>query len=1693
MINPIGGAMPIFADQYTPSIWKNGIRQSSGFGNTNLNRQPVPLDSSGWPLSDWGMVLFEGNFNPGNAQWSGAWTIGYISKGNGPATQFGYTTTTGGTEVLAAPYGGTISNITYNATTKAVQFTLTTTDGGNLNNPQSALSFTVTGTTGTQGVSAGATNVYAYLPGFTYTAIGLSPANALPTATIGSTYNATIAITGGTPPYTVTKTADTTTCTWPTVSVSGNTITIGAWPIAVENQTITLQVSDSASNTVSATYTIPTVSRTGYIPNISALTSLASGAVNTAAYQALNVPAIAAGGNYTDPVTGLTVYKLTSPTVPATNANGWCNEYSTLGLQISQAWGTSLNKYTIFVLNPTAGGGYLCDYTLGGTVGNWRAAPAGEGDICFSRLPGEAQILYYTTSTKLNRYNTATNALANTGSYPYTWNTIGGSGANWLQFNRKHTWATALNSTSGTNNFTALKIGTGNGVTDGTVRNAATGVTSNEGYSGYNDISFAEGSGSNDYVWNMNTNTLTNVTYSTSYSLQFHSPTMPGYWSWYETNQGGGHEPIHRISEGGTFSTPATGSWYYGYMHTSGHWTQSAAATAQYGLSSFWNTGNPSSNTAALNYNICLIDQNTGTVNTVVGAYTFGNNASNGYRSQPHATISDDGLIMIFSSDMFVGSQSSPGQEIEVFLVEMPKTTITPPVIPPFTLGPDVPDANGIYPSSSFTPAAITYYSRFAHLRDINWVNAETTTQLVTASNRLKPSNTQAPFTNGGIFSAAQFTTLVGAGANSATIVTWNSGPGTFWFVSAYSSGSVSGLTPWYTEYCFPVTITAAALAAGTSNVACTFPTLTYNSYLTAGVTYPGSGNVLTASASYTMSSNQQIVFAGTVPTGLTAGVTYFVAANPGATTFSVSATSGGAIIALSGTASGMTYSLYPNLSYGREQVPFEWPLSFSIACNQANPNSGGLWHCMPLVEDGTNQLPGSYSTNILTLVNTVRGAPYNWTGKMYMEYMDEPWNGDYNSYYLFNQFAYLANAYTAGNTQGYYGYRHHYLANIARSTLGSGFGTNVFNVFAWQGVTVQYGTVNAAVTGAIAAGGSAADMHYYAAAQYMNPIYTPTMNVSAITAGATTTVTTSASFGSQPFQIGCPFTITGLNGLWAPINGVSLTPTAVGGSSGAWTATFSYNSTGYGAISGTGLVVMTISQIQAQTNNCALNPVLIYGGIQTPHQYVESSYIQAAYFGWGMAAYEFGQQYEGGTIPNNGINYATVSSTVGTSGDLLSAASMDSGAQPIWNTFASYMLNAGYSELTTYFLGVSGGFIGDAISTNYQTSTGAGSPIEKALVNLTTNAPTYTRNVIGTNTTIPGNCYGDSFGGANPTLASGAISNPVRSGGYLGYHVYCANGGTFSLSVDIQSSSGLTWNVSVGVSSQGSPNVNQFTYTNLPIPAINTNERFGLGTVTLPPGHSAITIGYPTAQPNISILSGSNLGLTFSGTSLASGSAAIVESSDKVAGIGSGGSLAATGSAAVIEGHDIVSASGTAGAFSAVGNAAIVENHDVVAAAGTGGSLPAYGSSAITESNDVVSATGSTGAVPTPGPPLVWTTVVQNLTINQYATYENIFTLDTTLCGCAVGSTAGLVNLTGYTAQMQIRDYLLSNTILYNATPNLTVGGANGTVTLEIPAAATTNFTWWRGVYDLILTDAFGNVTRAFQGSVDVIPGVTP
>lgn len=86
-------------------------------------------------------------------------------------------------------------------------------------------------------------------------------------------------------------------------------------------------------------------------------------------------------------------------------------------------------------------------------------------------------------------------------------------------------------------------------------------------------------------------------------------------------------------------------------------------------------------------------------------------------------------------------------------------------------------------------------------------------------------------------------------------------------------------------------------------------------------------------------------------------------------------------------------------------------------------------------------------------------------------------------------------------------------------------------------------------------------------------------------------------------------------------------------------------------------------------------------------------------------------------------------------------------------------------------------------------------------------------------------------------------------------------------------------------------------------------------------------------------------------------------------------------------------------------------------------------------------------------------------------------------------------VDLTGYTAKMQVRQSPQSGTVLLElSTSNgrITLGGAAGTITLALTAAITAAIAWRRGVYDIELTSGDGTVTRLLEGEIQVSKEVT-
>lgn len=86
-------------------------------------------------------------------------------------------------------------------------------------------------------------------------------------------------------------------------------------------------------------------------------------------------------------------------------------------------------------------------------------------------------------------------------------------------------------------------------------------------------------------------------------------------------------------------------------------------------------------------------------------------------------------------------------------------------------------------------------------------------------------------------------------------------------------------------------------------------------------------------------------------------------------------------------------------------------------------------------------------------------------------------------------------------------------------------------------------------------------------------------------------------------------------------------------------------------------------------------------------------------------------------------------------------------------------------------------------------------------------------------------------------------------------------------------------------------------------------------------------------------------------------------------------------------------------------------------------------------------------------------------------------------------------VNLTGFTARMQIRETVESTTILHTMTTEnggITLGGTVGTIALLISATDTAAFTFDSAVYDLEIISAGGVVTEVMSGTVTLGDEVT-
>jgi hypothetical protein len=141
------------------------------------------------------------------------------------------------------------------------------------------------------------------------------------------------------------------------------------------------------------------------------------------------------------------ITKLTDASTPRTNGSG-LHHYASGPVQISREWGDGYHTINV----TAAGDDYLVDYRRGGTLSNWRRAPFIGPDLSFgfSFHPDTPRIAYYVRDSVLQRYDTEKMALANIGAFPKSFGSLGSDTLVWLQYDKNDAWFVMMMQNRGT-------------------------------------------------------------------------------------------------------------------------------------------------------------------------------------------------------------------------------------------------------------------------------------------------------------------------------------------------------------------------------------------------------------------------------------------------------------------------------------------------------------------------------------------------------------------------------------------------------------------------------------------------------------------------------------------------------------------------------------------------------------------------------------------------------------------------------------------------------------------------------------------------------------------------------------------------------------------------------------------------------------------------------------------------------------------------------------------------------------------------------------------------------------------------------------------------------------------------------------------------------------------------------------------
>lgn len=634
-------------------------------------------------------------------------------------------TTTSKTFTITVNTLGTVATPTFSPV--AGTYTGTQTVAISCSTPSSSIYFTIDGTTptfpitGTTTLYTGSLTVTANetikaigaLTSWTNSAVATAayvinlPVVATPTfSPVAGTYASTqtVSLSCSTAGSSIYYTIDGSTPTFP---ITGTT-TLYSGPLTVSaSETIrAIGAASGFTNSAvgSAAYVIGSVTTT--IPNIAALSATFPSA-NVTAYNALNVPGMAAGTFFNDPTTGVVTCKITDSTTPL---NGqWCPWYSQMGLAISQAWGTNLDQYHVIMCNTTSAGGnpgWVADYGFKASTTpgprNYRNITSFgtnyvSGTASWSRKAGNPHILYTVVGAHIRLLDVTANsgaggfvdsnaaALGYSASWPATgWPFVSLSSGQWFTVNDTETWATA---NAGNNTaFLAINLTTGaqisqaNGNLGGNTDDTYTAASAGAG-------NFSTGD-QQSKLWNLDTNTL--IPYSQALGFtSSHMAAMRGFYACFNSS-GSGSLPFpaaviaQNTSATVTLGTQSTPPFFpkgsNTPFHTCGYWWLQPPTTGQYFLQSIAGVQG-SQYPASESYALTFLNVWAGTGNRLGFTYgrnlgTLSGNSDASYYTQSWGHLSHDGKLVVFGSEMQTGTR------LEFFVMEVPVISGTPPSFP---------------------------------------------------------------------------------------------------------------------------------------------------------------------------------------------------------------------------------------------------------------------------------------------------------------------------------------------------------------------------------------------------------------------------------------------------------------------------------------------------------------------------------------------------------------------------------------------------------------------------------------------------------------------------------------------------------------------------------------------------------------------------------------------------------------------------------------------------------------------------------------------------------------------------------------------------------------------------------------------------------------------------------------------------